>query len=123
MPLRCTQAGKAPDPFRHCRKTSRCVPAVADSETTQTDPTESRDVRRMHFRPVACAESFVRTLDRDNQRNSKMSLLLIIIVLVLLFGGGGYYGYNRYGGAGLGGVLGLVVLVLVVLWLAGMLGI
>jgi hypothetical protein len=35
-----------------------------------------------------------------------MSTILIIVVLILLFGGGGgYYGYNRYGGRGLGGVL------------------
>ena len=35
-----------------------------------------------------------------------MSPLFIIIIVILLFGGGGgYYGYNRYGGSGLGGVL------------------
>ncbi len=50
-----------------------------------------------------------------------MSLLLIIVILLLLFGGGGYYGYNRYGGAGLGGVLGLLLTIIVVLWLAGVL--
>jgi hypothetical protein len=48
-----------------------------------------------------------------------MNLLLIIVILLLLFGGGGYYGYNRYGGAGLGGVLGLALVVLLVLWLVG----
>lgn len=50
----------------------------------------------------------------------QMSTILIIVVLLLLFGGGGgYYGYNRYGGRGLGGVLGIVIVVLVVLWVAG----
>jgi len=35
-----------------------------------------------------------------------MNTILIIVVLILLFGGGGgYYGYNRYGGRGLGGVV------------------
>lgn len=48
-----------------------------------------------------------------------MNLLLIVVILLLLFGGGGYYGYNRYGGTGLGGALGLVLVVLAVLWLAG----
>lgn len=47
------------------------------------------------------------------------TLLIIVLLIVLLGGGGGYYGYNRYGGPGLGGALGVVVLVLVVLWLAG----
>ena len=51
-----------------------------------------------------------------------MTLLLIIVVLVLLFGGGGYYGYNRFGGAGLGVVLGTLIIVLLVLWLLGALG-
>ena len=47
-------------------------------------------------------------------------MLLLIIVLLLLFGGGGgYYGYNRYGGRGLGGVLGLVLTVLIIMWLLG----
>jgi hypothetical protein len=32
---------------------------------------------------------------------------------------GGYYGYNRYGGSGLGGALGLVLIVLLVIWLLG----
>ena len=50
------------------------------------------------------------------------TVLIIVIVILLLGGGGGYYGYNRYGGAGLGGVLGLVLVVLVVLWLLGGLG-
>lgn len=46
-----------------------------------------------------------------------MGTILIILLLIVVFGGGGgYYGYNRYGGRGLGGVLGLV---LVVLWLFG----
>ncbi len=49
------------------------------------------------------------------------TILIIIVVLLLLGGGGGYYGYNRYGGAGLGGVLGLFILVLVVLWFMGVL--
>ena len=49
-----------------------------------------------------------------------MSTILIIVVLILLLGGGGgYYGYNRYGGRGLGGVLGLVRVVLLVVWLLG----
>ncbi len=46
-----------------------------------------------------------------------MSTILIVIVLILLLGGGGgYYGYNRYGGSGLGGVLGLVLIVCLALW-------
>jgi hypothetical protein len=69
------------------------------------------------------AELPVRALYMHRQRVQTMSLLLIIVVLLLLFGGGGgYYGYNRYGGAGLGGVLGLVLVVLVLLWLFGGLG-
>jgi hypothetical protein len=49
-----------------------------------------------------------------------MSTLLIIVVLILLLGGGGgYYGYNRYGGRGIGGVLGLVLVVLLAVWLFG----
>jgi hypothetical protein len=49
-----------------------------------------------------------------------MSTLLIIVVLILLLGGGGgYFGYNRYGGRGLGGVLGLVLIIVLVFWLAG----
>jgi len=47
------------------------------------------------------------------------TILIIILVILLLGGGGGYYGYNRYGGAGLGGALGLVLIILVVLWLFG----
>ena len=81
---------------------------------------------RYYVNPVAfddaptAAKSCVRALPLRHLRTWKMSLLLIIVVLVLLFGGGGgYYGYNRYGGAGLGGVLGVVVLVLVVVWLVG----
>jgi hypothetical protein len=31
-----------------------------------------------------------------------------VIVVVILSLGGGYYGYNRYGGPGIGGALGLV---------------
>ncbi len=47
-------------------------------------------------------------------------MLLLIIVLLLLFGGGGgYYGYNRYGGRGLGGVLSLVLTVMIIMWLLG----
>jgi hypothetical protein len=49
------------------------------------------------------------------------TILIIVVVLLLLGGGGGYYGYNRYGGAGLGGVLGFVILVFVVLWFLGVL--
>jgi len=49
-----------------------------------------------------------------------MGTILIIVVLILLLGGGGgYYGYNRYGGSGLGGALGLVLIVLLVIWLLG----
>lgn len=49
-----------------------------------------------------------------------MSTILIIVVLILLFGGGGgYYGYNRYGGRGLGSVLGIVLVVLIAIWLLG----
>ncbi len=52
-----------------------------------------------------------------------MSTILIIILLILLLGGGGgYYGYNRYGGTGLGGALVLVLIVLAVLWFLGMIG-
>lgn len=35
---------------------------------------------------------------------------------------GNYYGYNRYGGRGVGGVLSLVLVILLVLWLVGALG-
>jgi hypothetical protein len=63
-----------------------------------------------------------RVFQCDNLETKDMSLILIIVVLLLLFGGGGYYGYNRYGGAGLGGVLGLVLTILVILWLFGALG-
>jgi uncharacterized protein DUF3309 len=48
-----------------------------------------------------------------------MSTILIIVVLILLLGGGGYYGYDRYGGRGIGGVLGLVLVVLLAVWLFG----
>ena len=49
-----------------------------------------------------------------------MSTILIVVVLILLLGGGGgYYGYNRYGGRGLGGVLGLVLVAVLVIWLLG----
>jgi hypothetical protein len=51
-----------------------------------------------------------------------MGTILIILVLVFLLGGGGYYGFNRYGGAGLGGALGLVLVIVGVLWLLGVLG-
>ncbi len=40
-----------------------------------------------------------------------ITVLIIILLILLLGGGGGYYGYNRYGGRGLGGVLGLLLLV------------
>ena len=58
---------------------------------------------------------------RSNQQwRWEMGMILIIVLLVLLLGGGGgYYGYNRYGGAGLGGALGLVLIILLVLWLLG----
>jgi hypothetical protein len=58
---------------------------------------------------------------RDEIKGARaMGTILIIVVLILLFGGGGgYYGYNRYGGAGLGGVLGLVLIVVIVLWAVG----
>ena len=50
----------------------------------------------------------------------KLSTVLIIVVVIMLFGGGGgYYGYNRYGGRGLGGALGLVFVVLLEVWLLG----
>ena len=49
-----------------------------------------------------------------------MNTILIVVILVLLLGGGGgYYGYNRYGGRGLGGVLGLVLVVMLAVWLLG----
>ncbi len=47
------------------------------------------------------------------------TILIILLLLVLFGGGGGYYGYNRYGGRGLGGVLSLVLIVFLVLWLLG----
>lgn len=51
-----------------------------------------------------------------------MSTILIVILLILLLGGGGgYFGYKRFGGAGLGGALGTVLIVIVVLWLVGVL--
>jgi hypothetical protein len=72
---------------------------------------------------MASSELRARALYKDGSRFATMSLLVIIVVLLLLFGGGGgYYGYNRYGGAGLGGVLGLVLVVLILLWLFGGLG-
>jgi hypothetical protein len=40
------------------------------------------------------------------------TVLIIVLVILLLGGGGGYYGYNRYGGAGLGGALGTVLIIL-----------
>ena len=47
------------------------------------------------------------------------TILIIVLLLLLLGGGGGYYGYNRFGGRGLGGAIGLVVVVLLALWLFG----
>ena len=49
------------------------------------------------------------------------TILVIVLLIVLLGGGGGYYGYNRYGGPGLGGALVLVLIVLAVLWFLGLL--
>jgi hypothetical protein len=34
-----------------------------------------------------------------------LTILIIVVVVLLLGGGGGYYGYNTYGGAGVGGAL------------------
>ena len=47
------------------------------------------------------------------------TILIVVLIILLLGGGGGYYGYNRYGGTGLGGALGLVLIVLLVLWFTG----
>ena len=47
------------------------------------------------------------------------TILVIVLIILLLGGGGGYYGYNRYGGAGLGGALGLILVNLLVLWFFG----
>jgi hypothetical protein len=47
------------------------------------------------------------------------TILIIVVVILLLGGGGGYYGYNRYGGRGLGGALGLVLVILLVIWFFG----
>lgn len=47
------------------------------------------------------------------------TILIIVLVVLLLGGGGGYYGYNRYGGTGLGGALGLVLVVFLVVWFFG----
>ena len=47
------------------------------------------------------------------------TILIVVLVLLLLGGGGGYYGYNRYGGSGLGGALGLVLIIFLVLWFTG----
>ena len=47
------------------------------------------------------------------------TILIIILLILLLGGGGGYYGYNRYGGSGLGGALCLVLIILFVVWLVG----
>jgi hypothetical protein len=48
-----------------------------------------------------------------------VTILIIVLLIVLLGGGGGYYGYSRYGGAGLGGALGMVLVILVAVWLLG----
>ncbi|MDR3536186.1 MAG: DUF3309 family protein [Acetobacteraceae bacterium] len=48
-----------------------------------------------------------------------MTILLIVVLVLLLGGGGGYYGYNRYGGRGVGGILGLVLVVFLVAWVLG----
>jgi len=34
-----------------------------------------------------------------------VTIFIIVLLIMLLGGGGGYYGYSRYGGAGLGGAL------------------
>jgi Protein of unknown function (DUF3309) len=47
------------------------------------------------------------------------TILIIVLVVLLLGGGGGYYGYNRYGGSGLGGALGLVSIIVLCLWFFG----
>ena len=46
-------------------------------------------------------------------------IVIVVILLLVLGGGGGYYGYNRYGGRGLGGVLGLILTIMLVAWLLG----
>jgi hypothetical protein len=74
---------------------------------------------KISLRPQPFCELRVRLCGRCGWPGGKrMSLLLLIILLVIIFGGGGgYYGYNRWGGPGLGGVLGLVLIVVVVVWL------
>jgi hypothetical protein len=71
----------------------------------------------------AHAEAFGRSPDCDARNRNKggdmTTIIIIILVILLLGGGGGFYGYNRYGGAGLGGALGLVLIVLLILWLVG----
>jgi len=47
------------------------------------------------------------------------TILIVVLVVLLLGGGGGYYGYNRYGGSGVGGALGLVLVVILGLWFFG----
>lgn len=47
------------------------------------------------------------------------TILIIVLVVLLLGGGGGYYGYSRYGGAGVGGVLGSVLVLFLVVWFFG----
>jgi hypothetical protein len=47
------------------------------------------------------------------------TILIIVLTLLLVLGGGGYYGYNRYGGRGLGNALGMVLMVLLVFWFFG----
>lgn len=80
-----------------------------------------RDASRIgRFRSVyVIARQRQASAEASDYGDPNVSTLLIIVILVLLFGGGGYYGFNRYGGRGLGGVLGLLLLIIVVLWLVG----
>ena len=65
---------------------------------------------RKHIKPL---------LSEFEWENDMGMILLVVLIVLLLGGGGGYYGYSRYGGAGIGGALGLVLVILVVLWLLG----